>query len=75
MAKKKFEVEVLTDNEEIEVKEEKKEVKTINLPEYYMTRVGETLKDVSKKFGISEDKLKELNNNPEVFGGNQIKLK
>jgi len=69
MAKKKIEVEALTDNEEIIEKKE------INLPEYYIIGVGETLKDVAEKFRISEDKLKELNNNPEVFGGNQIKLK
>ena len=67
MARKK--VEVLIDNEKnIEKKE-------MNLPDYYIIGVGETLKDVAEKFRISEDKLKELNNNPEVFGGNQIKLK
>lgn len=51
-----------------EVKEEVKEV-----PEFCFIKVGETLKDVSKKFGISEEELKKLNG--EVFGGNQIKLR
>lgn len=60
------------------VVEEVKEVieeKVIDIPEYYMLKVGETLEDVSKKFNVSIDKLKELNGNVEVFGGNQIKLK
>lgn len=75
MARKKKEeiVDSLTDNEE--VLEEKETKKVINLPEYYILSVGETLNDVSGKFGVSEEKLKKLNNNPEVFGGNQIKLK
>lgn len=68
MARKKKVVEEV--KEEIIIEE-----KVIDIPEYYMLKVGETLEDVSKKFNVSIDKLKELNGNVEVFGGNQIKLK
>ena len=44
-----------------------------NVPEYYTLRIGETLKDVAKKFGVDEEKLKQLNG--EVVGTNQIKVK
>lgn len=55
-----------------EIKEEKV-VKEIPVEEYYTLRIGETLKDVAKKFKLDENKLKELNG--EVIGTNQIKLK
>ena len=50
-------------------------IKEVNkdIPEYYVVRVGETLKDVAKKFDLDEKTLKELNG--EVIGTNQIKLK
>ena len=54
--------------------EEKKETKK-DIPEYYITKIGETIKDIAEKFGVSEEKINELNNNPEIIGGNQIKLK
>jgi len=41
--------------------------------EFYVLGMGETLKEVSKKFKVSEEKLRELNG--EVFGTNQIRLK
>lgn len=44
-----------------------------DIPEFYILKIGETLYDVSKKFGVNEDTLKELNG--EVIGTNQIKLK
>lgn len=69
MAKKKIIEEPIE-----EIKEEVKETKK-NIPEYYITKIGETIKDIAKKFGVSEEKINELNNNPEIFGGNQIKLK
>lgn len=50
-----------------------KEKQDANVPEYYTLRIGETLKDVAKKFGLSEESLKKLNG--EVIGTNQIKLK
>ena len=50
-----------------------KEKQDANVPEYYTLRIGETLKDVAKKFGLNEDSLKKLNG--EVIGTNQIKLK
>jgi len=69
MAKKKIIEEPIEEIKE-EVKETKKEI-----PEYYITKIGETIKDIVEKFGVSEEKINELNNNPEIFGGNQIKLK
>lgn len=56
-----------------EIKEVKEEVVLKEVPEFCFIKIGETLKDVSKKFGISEEELKKLNG--EVFGGNQIKLR
>ena len=66
MAKKKIIEEPIE-----EIKEETKK----DIPEYYITKIGETIKDIAEKFGVSEEKINELNNNPEIFGGNQIKLK
>ena len=51
----------------------KKEKQDENVPEYCTLRIGETLKDVAKKFGLDEKKLEKLNG--EVIGTNQIKLK
>lgn len=70
MAKKKIIEEPIE-----EIKEEVKEETKKDIPEYYITKIGETIKDIAKKFGVSEEKIKELNNNPEIIGGNQIKLK
>ena len=50
-----------------------KEKQDANVPEYYTLRIGETLKDVAKKFGLKEESLKKING--EVIGTNQIKLK
>ena len=65
MKKKKENIEV--------VDTAKKEKQDINVPEYYTLRIGETLKDVAKKFGLDEKKLEKING--EVIGTNQIKLK
>ena len=50
-----------------------KEKQDANVPEYYILKIGETLKDVAKKFGLDEKKLEKING--EVVGTNQIKLK
>ena len=48
----------------------------VEIPDTYILRVGETLSDVAKKFGISEEELNKINNYPtNVIGTNQIKLK
>ena len=57
-----------------EIKEEKKEIKKVDAPDFYMLGVGETISDVSKKFGIAEKEIIKLNGDT-VIGGNQIKLK
>lgn len=69
-----------TSGGELEEKEEakieknaSKEKQDANVPEYYILKIGETLKDVAKKFGLDEKKLEKLNG--EVVGTNQIKLK
>ena len=43
------------------------------VPEFYIVRIGETIKDVAKKFDLSEKELAELNG--EIVGTNQIRLK
>ena len=58
--------------EEKIIEEEIKEENT-NVPEYYTLRIGETLKDVAKKFKLDEKELEKING--EVIGTNQIKLK
>ncbi len=64
----------LGEKEEAKIEENaSKEKQDANVPEYYTLRIGETLKDVAKKFGLDEKKLEELNG--EVIGTNQIKLK
>lgn len=65
MKKKKENIEV------VDVAKEEKQNE--NVPEYYTLRIGETLKDVAKKFGLDEKKLEKING--EVIGTNQIKLK
>ena len=50
-----------------------KKEKNKDIPEFYVLKIGETLADVAKKFGVSEASLKELNG--EVFGTNQIKVR
>lgn len=57
------------------IEESVKEIKTskIDVPEYYTLRIGETLKEVAKKFGLNEEELTKLNG--EVIGTNQIRLK
>lgn len=60
--------------EEIEeIEEIKEEPIEIEIADYYVLGIGETLEDVSKKFNLDLAKLKEING--EVIGGNQIKLK
>lgn len=55
----------------VEVVEEVVEVKDV--PEFYILKIGETLKDVANKFGLKEEDLKNING--EVIGTNQIRLK
>jgi hypothetical protein len=57
------------------IEESVEEIKTskIDVPEYYILRIGETLKEVAKKFGIKEEDIVKLNG--EVIGTNQIRLK
>jgi len=52
---------------------EEVEKENTNVPEYYTLRIGETLKDVAKKFKLDEKKLEKING--EVIGTNQIRLK
>ncbi len=58
---------------EVVQEEELEEYEETTVPEYYILKIGETLKDVAKKFGLKEEKLQKLNG--EVIGTNQIKLK
>ena len=74
--KKEMVEEIIPESVEEEAKIEEnasKEKQDANVPEYYTLRIGETLKDVAKKFGLDEKTLIELNG--EVIGTNQIKLK
>lgn len=58
-----------------EVKKEiKEEIKKVDVPDFYMLKVGETIFDVAKKFMIDEKEIIKLNGDT-VIGGNQIKLK
>jgi hypothetical protein len=57
-----------------EILEEKvEETKKIEVPEFYLLGVTETLEEVAEKFDLDINNLKELNNT--VIGGNQIRLK
>ena len=49
--------------------------KPVGEGEYYFMRIGETLEEVAKKFNTSVEKLNKLNNNPELIGTNQIRVK
>ena len=70
MARKKKE-EII---EEAKIEENASKIKQdANVPDFYVLKIGETLKDVANKFGLNETQLKELNG--EVIGTNQIKLK
>lgn len=55
-------------------KEIKEEIKKVDVPDFYMLKVGETISDVAKKFMIDEKEIIKLNGDT-VIGGNQIKLK
>lgn len=72
MKKKEKVIEEVIEEAKIE-ENASKEKQDANVPEYYILRIGETLKDVAKKFGVDEEKLKQLNG--EVIGTNQIKVK
>ena len=70
MARKKKE-EII---EEAKIEENASKIKQdANVPDFYVLKIGETLKDVANKFGLNETQLKELNG--EVIGTNRIKLK
>lgn len=80
MAKKKEEKIVEEEVIETPVEIVEAPVETLEKPvleegEYYFVRIGETLKDVAEKFNTSVEKLNELNNNPELIGTNQIRVK
>jgi LysM repeat protein len=72
MKKKEKVIEEVIEDAKIE-ENASKEKEDAKVPEYYTLRIGETLKDVAKKFGVDEEKLKQLNG--EVVGTNQIKVK
>lgn len=72
MKKKEKVIEEVTEDVKVE-ENASKEKQDANVPEYYILKIGETLKDVAKKFGLNEESLKKLNG--EVIGTNQIKLK
>lgn len=60
--------------EDAKVEENASKIKQVaNVPEFYILRIGETLKDVATKFGLNEEELTKLNG--EVIGTNQIRLK
>lgn len=52
----------------------KEEIEKVDVPEYYLLGMRETISDVAKKFGIAEKEIIKLNGDT-VIGGNQIKLK
>lgn len=59
-----------------EVKEEaKEEIKKVDIPEFYLLGMRESISDVAKKFGMKKEDIEKLNDSKVFFGGNQIKLK
>lgn len=72
MRKKEKVIEEVIEEAKIE-ENASKEKQDANVPEFYILRIGETLKDVANKFGLKEEDLK--NRNGEVIGTNQIRLK
>lgn len=59
-----------------EVKEEaKEEIKKVDVPEFYMLGMRESISDVAKKFGLKKEEIEKLNGSKVFFGGNQIKLR
>ena len=59
-----------------EVKEEaKEEIKKVDVPEFYMLGLRESISDVAKKFGLKKEEIEKLNGSKVFFGGNQIKLR
>lgn len=55
------------------LEEEVEETKKVEVPEFYLLGVTETLEEVAEKFNLDIEQLKSLNNT--VIGGNQIRLK
>ena len=58
-----------------EVKEVKEEIKKVDIPEFYLLGMRESISDVAKKFGMKTEDIEKLNDSKVFFGGNQIKLK
>ena len=58
-----------------EVKEVKEEIKKVDVPEFYLLGMRESISDVAKKFGMKTEDIEKLNDSKVFFGGNQIKLK
>ena len=58
-----------------EVKEAKEEIKKVDIPEFYLLGMRESISDVAKKFGMKTEDIEKLNDSKVFFGGNQIKLK
>ena len=81
MRKKKEEWAVIEEEDKVEVKpvvdgeiiETPIEEVIKPIPEFYVLKIGETLADVAKKFGVKEAELKKLNG--EVIGTNQIRVR
>jgi len=72
MKKKEKVIEEVIEDAKIE-ENASKEKEDAKVPEFYILRIGETLKDVANKFGLKEENLKNING--EVIGTNQIRLK
>jgi hypothetical protein len=59
-----------------EVKEEaKEEIKKVDVPEFYMLGMRESISDVAKKFGMKKEDIEKLNGCTVFSGGTQIKLR
>jgi len=58
-----------------EVKEVKEKIKKVDIPEFYLLGMRESISDVAKKFGMKTEDIEKLNDSKVFFGGNQIKLK
>lgn len=53
----------------------KEEIEKVDIPEYYLLGMRETISDVAKKFGLQKEEIEKLNDSKVFFGGNQIKLR
>lgn len=58
-----------------EVKEVKEEIKKVDIPEFYLLGMRESISDVAKKFGMKKEDIEKLNGCTVFSGGTQIKLR